>query len=127
MPSTFSVRNILLLLFVLQLFAGKVVMDEAMKLPYLWSHYRQTASTDSFVDYLNTHYANSTHRKADPEHHHLPFFSAEFSLLLAMKPEAAQMPVRTMIPVLRRDVFADTPLLPADFRNGVLHPPEWRI
>lgn len=127
MQSTFPIRKILLLLFVLQLFAGKVVMDEAMKLPYLWSHYRQTASADSFFDYLNTHYANSTHRKADPEHHHLPFFSAEFSLLLALKPEAASVPVRKMISVLHSDVFAEAQLLPADFRKGVLHPPEWCI
>jgi len=127
MRSTFSIQKVLLLLFVLQLFAGKVVMDEAMKLPYLWSHYRQTASADSFFDYLNTHYANSSHRKADPEHHHLPFFSAEFSLLLALKPEAATVSVRKVNPALRSDVFADSQLLPADFRKRVLHPPEWCI
>ncbi|HNE28136.1 MAG: hypothetical protein U0U46_13705 [Saprospiraceae bacterium] len=121
------VQRTFILLLTLHLFAGKVLLDETAKLPFLWIHFQQTRAAwpgESFSDYLRQHYADQSHRKADPEHHHLPFFSAEISVALALKPDHESFAVVAPPAPRHRTVFAEDQLLPSDFRAGVLQPPE---
>ncbi len=126
MPLSFIQRTFTLLL-TLQLFAGKVLLDETAKLPYLWTHFQQTRAVwpeESFGDYLRQHYADQCHRNADPEHHHLPFFSAEISIVLALKPEYESIAVVAPPASGHKAVFTEEEMLPSDYRAGILQPPE---
>lgn len=123
-----DVRRLVFFILMLQLCSGYSLGTELLKVPYLLRHlkvYQENLPEKTWFDFFCLHYADTTHRNADPAHKHLPLQAVSVSSGVYMLPEDySPPPICRRLQTERTDLpIYDETLLPADFRMKLLRPP----
>lgn len=124
------VRRFLLFLVMLQVATGNRVGAECLKLPLLAQHYRMydgAARNGSLLEFLQLHYTNTSHRKADPAHRQLPLqtMTAGVTMTVIFPPAAPLFFVAGSDTRRQKMPMADDPLPAGDFSRRLLRPPRF--
>lgn len=123
-------KRLIILFLVLQFFTNHEAFAEMVKLPFLFDHYNETASSSSFADFLKSHYSNEHNQGNEHDHGKLPFKHSDNgganhpspNISVVIKTDNLYSLKPFSIPV--QQTFYSNDRIPSSFINNIWQPPK---